>query len=457
MNPYGTKLPPQAPDAEKYLLAAMLQDASAIGKAFEVIKDPDTFYFEKHQFIFQAFYELFNQNSPVDIITTEEQLKRNKKLAAIGGRDYLWELVADGYATADVNYHATLILEKAMLRKLVTASADVISEALDEASEPKKVLEIAEQKIFQISESRLSDTLLPAPEVLKKTLEMISNYSSEGIHGVRTGFIDLDKLTSGLQPGDLVVLAGRPGMGKTAFALTLMANSSIDFDHAVAFFSLEMGGEQLMQRVLCSRAAIDMTALRQGRLPKEDYPKISLAAGPISDSKIYIDDQPGLSLLDFKTKSRMLRKQGKLDLVIIDYMQLMEGPKSESRQVEISRISRGLKELAKELKIPVIALSQLSRKTEEGDDNRPKLSHLRESGAIEQDADMVWFVHRPSYYRKKDDTETQADESYSELIVAKHRNGPLDDIKLSFVPHSASFVNYSYRSSDEYHSGGDDF
>jgi replicative DNA helicase len=388
-------------------------------------------------------------NIHVDPVTLAEKLLQMGKLELVGGIDYLWQLAESVLGAGNVEQYAKIIKSKSLLRGLITSSNKIISHALDPTQAPEYVLELAEKEIFRLAESRVKTSIRPIRDILHETMAMIDKYRGDALTGVPTGFTELDNLTSGLQPTDLIVLAGRPGMGKTAFALSLLANAAIHHNRAVAFFSLEMGAEQLVQRILCSQARINMQLLRQGRLPKSDYPKISFVAGPISDAPIYIDDQPGLNLIDLKTKCRILKQKNALDMVIIDYLQLMQGTGGkENRQQEISQISRGLKELAKELKIPVMALSQLSRKVEErGGDGKPMLSDLRESGAIEQDADMVWFVFRSSQYDK------EAPHTDAELIVAKHRNGPTENIQMTFLAEHAAFYDYSGRT-DDYEFGG---
>jgi replicative DNA helicase len=446
---HNGRLPPQALDAERYLLGSTLQDDSVLTDCFGILASTD-FYLEKHACIFEAMELMYSKdNIHVDPVTLAEKLLQMGKLELVGGIDYLWQLAESVLGAGNVEQYAKIIKSKSLLRGLITSSNKIISHALDPTQAPEYVLELAEKEIFRLAESRVKTSIRPIRDILHETMAMIDKYRGDALTGVPTGFTELDNLTSGLQPTDLIVLAGRPGMGKTAFALSLLANAAIHHNRAVAFFSLEMGAEQLVQRILCSQARINMQLLRQGRLPKSDYPKISFVAGPISDAPIYIDDQPGLNLIDLKTKCRILKQKNALDMVIIDYLQLMQGTGGkENRQQEISQISRGLKELAKELKIPVMALSQLSRKVEErGGDGKPMLSDLRESGAIEQDADMVWFVFRSSQYDK------EAPHTDAELIVAKHRNGPTENIQMTFLAEHAAFYDYSGRT-DDYEFGG---
>lgn len=443
MTDFAGKLPPQSVEAEKFLLGALLQDDTFIAEVLNNIKDDD-FYYEKHGAIFKAIADLYRENIPIDVVTVEEKLLSLGKMAVVGERGYLFELMDSVATSANAVTHSEIIQNKSILRYLIKTSNLLIKECLDPLNDAQKVLDTAEKEFFKIAQSNVKGGLRRIDSLLVETMNIINSYKGESISGVPTGFHDLDNLTSGLQPTDLIVLAGRPGMGKTAFALSLMANSAIKYGKSVAFFSLEMGCEQLVQRILCSQAGINMQQLRQGKLPKSDYPKISLAAGPISDAPIYIDDQPGLNLVQLKSKCRMLSQQQGLDMIIIDYLQLMTGHKgAENRQQEISTISRGLKELAKELHVPILALSQLSRKVEErGGDGKPMLSDLRESGAIEQDADMVWFVYRPAKYQP------DAEETYAELVVAKHRNGPLENVKMTFIGEHAGFYNYSGQMND---------
>lgn len=436
----GGRIPPQDINAEKAVLGALLQNRNSIITAQELKLSEDDFYLDKHAHVFKAIESLFGEGRPVDVITVTDQLKKEKGAwALIQDEQFLWELTKEVASGAHVEYHAKIIMDKALQRKLISLSSNIIDKCMDESIESKETLEYSEQNIFKIGEDKSAGEIRHVDKVMDDTLNMIMSYSEGGVTGVPTGFTDLDQLTTGLKPGDLIILAGRPAMGKTAFALSLLANSSINYSKNLAFFSLEMPGEQLLQRVLCSQAEVDMTRLRQGKLPKGEFEKLLMHGQTIRDSNIFIDDNASLTLTELRSKCRSLKKKNGLDMVIIDYLQLMDGP-GESRQVQIATISRGLKELAKELRIPVLALSQLSRAVEQRTgDGKPMISDLRESGAIEQDADMVWFVYRPWVYNK-DMPETDA-----QLIVAKHRNGPLADINLTFIGQHAAFYNMSFR------------
>ncbi|MGL1901226.1 MAG: replicative DNA helicase [Fibrobacterales bacterium] len=436
---YGGKIPPQVLSAEEHLLGALLQDTNAFPLCIDAHIQASDFYLEKNGAIFEVLERLYNESQPVDIIFVEEGLKKDGTLELVGGKDYLFELVTKVATSANVGYHSELIKEKAQLRKMIGSSNKIITMAMEEGADTNEVIQEAEKDIFALAEQRITGGLTPVKAILNSTLEMIDKYKSDEITGVPSGFDDLDKITNGLQPTDFIVMAARPGMGKTSFALSILANSSVTYGKSVAFFTLEMGCEQLVQRLLCLKGQIDMHLLRTGRLPASEHKKIPITAQMLAESPIYIDEQNGLTIVDLKSKCRILKKQHGLDMIIIDYLQLMSGLKSaNNRQEEISQISRGLKELAKELKVPIVALAQLSRDVEKrGPGAKPQLSDLRESGAIEQDADMIWFINRPNYYDK------EFDPTFAELIIAKHRNGPTDTIKLTWIGSHTGFYNYA--------------
>ena len=449
---FGGRVPPQAIDSEKFLLGAFLQDNEAVAVYLSRIRAID-FYVEKHALIFEAMVELERESNPVDALTVISKLTGNGKLHAVGDQAYLLELVEAVASAANIEYHINIVKEKSMLRRLISSCSEVVTNAFEGTAKAMDVLDRAEQSVFDIAEENVQGTTRHVGDVINDTMDLIAEYSNEGVNGVQTGFTDLDNLTSGLQKTDFIVMAGRPGMGKTAFALSLLANATIDYGRKAIFFSLEMGAVQLVQRVLCSRASISMLRLRQNKLSAAEMSKIPIAAGPVQEAPMYIDDQPGLSMPQMRSKCRSLNRQvGGLEMIIIDYLQLMEGEsKDGNRNQEVSKISRGLKMLAKELQLPVIALSQLNRKTEDrpGEEKGiPQLSDLRDSGAIEQDADMVWFVHRPSYYKAKgeiaDEEQAAIDNPGEEakLIIAKNRHGPGGNISLTFIKESASFHNF---------------
>lgn len=431
--------PPQSLEAETHLLGGLLQDNEKLPDCLAILRAED-FYWEKHQHIFEGMIRLDHERSPIDVVTLSEALTAEGNLQSAGGREYLFALMEAVASAANVQWHAQIIKQKSLLRGLISVANQTIREALDPSAEPTDVISKAEAQIFEISQHQVRDSLKPVGTVLQEVLRMIERYRRDDISGIPTGFADLDKLTNGLQRTDFIVLAGRPAMGKTAFALTLAANAAIIHKKKVAFFSLEMGAEQLVQRVLCSRAEIDMNLLRTGRLPRADYQKIALYAEPIMASNLYIDDQANLSMSELRSKCRNLARRGGLDLIVVDYLQLMETGKEENRAVAIGAISRGLKIMAKELKVPVLSLAQLSRKAEDPSrKGRPMLSDLRESGSIEQDADMVWFIHRPSVYNPQD----ERGRNYAELLIVKHRNGPCEDIPLTFLGNFATFRDFT--------------
>ncbi len=438
------RLPPQAIEVEKQVIGALLLDPEAVASAIEII-GPDDFYLEKHQAILECMASLFEKNTPVDLITVTEALRKLRKWEKVGGEDYLLEISAEVVSSANVVQHCQIIKEKSMLRRLIQSANQILERSYEGAQEPAEILDSAEGEIFAIGEQNVKSGFIQIKKILSDTFRLIESYSKGEITGVPTGFRDFDQMTSGFQKTDLIILAGRPAMGKTALALSMLANASIDKGKTVAFFSLEMGREQLVQRILCRQAQINMHLLRTGRLPQRDFPKLSIAVGPISEAKIFIDDHPSLNILELRAKCRRLKAQHGLDMVMVDYLQLMQGTgRVENRQQEISQISRGLKGLAKELGIPVVALSQLSRAVEQrGGEGEPKLSDLRESGAIEQDADLVMFIYRDEVYNK------EAEKGKAKIILAKQRNGPTGDVPLTFIADYASFTDYSPRAEEQ--------
>jgi replicative DNA helicase len=419
---------------------AKLLDADAMTTALESLA-PDDFYLDAHRRMFEAIAGLFEKNARADLITVGEALRKAGTFEKAGGMPALMEISAEVVSSANVAEHCRIVKEKSMLRRLIGSATKILERAYDGNQEPAAIMDQAEGDIYAISASNIKEGFIPITRILSDTFKLIESYSKGEIIGVPSGFKDLDGLTSGFQKTDLIILAGRPGMGKTALALSILANASIDHRRTTAFFSLEMGREQLVQRVLCRQAQVNMHLLRTGKLLSRDYPKLSLAAGPIGDAKIFIDDSPALNILELRAKCRRLKAQQGLDMVFVDYLQLMQGVgRLENRQQEISQISRGLKALAKELEIPVMALSQLSRAVEQrGGEGEPKLSDLRESGAIEQDADLVMFVYREEVYNK------EAEKGKAKIILAKQRNGPTGDVPVTFQADYASFANFSPR------------
>ncbi|MDD4051078.1 MAG: replicative DNA helicase [candidate division Zixibacteria bacterium] len=442
------RIPPHSQDAEQALLGAMLIDESAVARAVEILRQERRFYSAAHRKIFAAITGLYERSQPADITTVAEELERLGELADCGGRAYLAGLASGVATAANAEYYARIILEKSTLRDLIEASSDIVNQAYRQEKEVDDLLDEAEQKVFDISEGQLRSDFSRVADLLPHTFESIESYveTKGGLIGYSTGYTDLDGYTAGLHRGDLIIIAGRPSMGKSALVLNIAENLSLSANKAAAVFSLEMSKEQLALRMLCGRAKVSSHRLRTGRMSESDWPKLSNAAGPLEKALIYIDDTPSMTVLEMRAKARRLASQQDLGLVVVDYIQMMTGSRhAENRQQEISQISRGLKALAKELGVPVIGCSQLSRMVEtRGGDRRPQLSDLRESGAIEQDADVVMFVYRPEYYLSgldAEDPKLLEVKGRAEIIIAKQRNGPTGTVTLSFLKDFARFEN----------------
>jgi replicative DNA helicase len=436
------RTPPYSFEAEASVLGAMILDKVAVARALEHLDD-DCFYMPTNRMIFKAMKQLFDTNQTIDVITLTEVLRRTNQLGEAGGQVYLTELIDAVPTAANVEYHVKIVHEKALLRKLIETSTTLIQECYQEKWDVNEILDRAESKIFEISEHRLSEGFISIKKILKSAFELIESLHQRkgGVTGVETGFKDLDEMTAGLQDSELIVIAGRPSMGKTSFALNLSQFAAIERGIPIAIFSLEMSKDQVVQRLLCSEARVDGSKLRTGYLSESDWPKLATAAGILADAPIYIDDSASITILEMKAKARRLKSEVNLGLIIIDYLQLIQGPRGvENRQQEIASISRSLKALAKELKIPVIALSQLSRAPEMRKDRRPTLADLRESGAIEQDADVVLFLYRPEQYER-----SGSKEDVAEIIIGKQRNGPTGTIELYFRKECTTFENLTRR------------
>ncbi len=445
--PTEGRVPPQAVEVEQAVLGAMLIEKEAVPKALEVL-DQDSFYRDAHAKIFQAMIALFDKSEPIDVTTVSEELRRRSQLDAAGGPYYLTELTMKVTSAANVEAHAYIVLEKAILRRLIEASSEIVKLSYNPAEDPLELLDEAEQKIFQIAERRLKKTFTSMSKAVAETFEILEKIHGQrgGVIGVPSGFTYLDNLTGGFQPSDLVIIAGRPSQGKTALVLSVARNAAVDHGIPIGFFSLEMSSQQLVLRLLAAEARVNAHALRTGRLSDEEWPKLSTKAHKLAEAKIFIDDTPALGILELRAKARRLKAEHNIGLVVVDYLQLMQGPRdAESREKEISMISRSLKALAKELATPVIALSQLSRAVEARSGRRPVLSDLRESGAIEQDADVVIFVHRPEIYGERflEDGQTPS-EGIAEITLGKQRNGPTGQIQLSFIKEYARFENLAF-------------
>ncbi len=440
------KVQPQALELEVAVLGAIMLDKEALTIVLDILQE-ESFYLEKHQLIYRSMLGLFERSQPVDILTVTEALKKDGSLESIGGPYYLVELTHAVGSSANIEYHARIIAQKFIQRELISNSTHVIRKAFEDTTDVFDLLDEAEQGLFRIAERNMNrgyESMGALSSRLQKQIEELKK-REDGLTGIPSGFTDLDHLTSGWQSSDLVIVAARPGMGKTAFTLSLAKNAALDFQRPVAIFSLEMSNLQLVQRLVSMEAEISGSKMRNGKLEEYEMQQLYTAIERLSEAPIYIDDTPGINIFEIRAKCRRMKMQHDIQLVIIDYLQLMSGGKdnrSGNREQEISSISRSLKSLAKELEVPVIALSQLSRAVEmRGGMKRPQLSDLRESGAIEQDADIVSFIYRPEYYQILEDEEGQSLKGIAEIIVAKHRNGALDTIKLKFTDKYARFSN----------------
>ena len=436
------KLPPYNKEAEQSVLGACLHSEDAIAKALEILREED-FYKSTHQKIFAVMRGQFEANEPIDVLALADRLKKNNELEEIGGLEYLGLLEDFVPTSTAVVHHAKILREKKILRDLIETATEIVSSSYRDSDDVDTVLDKAEQAIFEISENRSKQSFYKLPEVIKRGLSDLEKLSQQPgmVTGVSSGFVDLDNMTAGFQPSDLIILAARPSMGKTSFALDLARYVSLNQKTATAFFSLEMSKEQLGMRLLCSKAQVDSSKVRTGYLAKSDWPKIHEAGRELAEAKLFIDDSPALSSLDIRARSRRLAAEQPLGLIVIDYLQLMHGRgNTESRQLEVSEISRGLKGLAKELNIPIIALSQLSRAVESRPDKRPLLSDLRESGSIEQDADVVMFIYRDVVYNPESD-----DPGKTEILIRKQRNGPIGEVFLHFENQYTRFYDRSPR------------
>ncbi len=434
------KIPPQNIEAEQSILGGILLENSAINSALEILSKND-FYSDAHRRIFSVIVELSERNEPVDIITLSNALKDKNMLDSVGGSAYIASLVDNVPSAANVANYAKIVKEKAVLRGLISSATDIINSCFETGSDVDEVLDKAEHSIFEISENKVRPSFFPIREIVKDSFRSIEDLFArkELITGVPTGFEKIDDLTSGLQKSELIIIAGRPSMGKTAFALNIAQYAALEGQTPAAIFSLEMSKEQLAFRLLASDAKVDSQRLRKGFLGETDWPKLTTAAGRLSEAPIFIDDTAAITVLEMKAKSRRLKADQGLGLIVVDYIQLMRsGSYRESREQEISEISRSLKALAKELNVPVVALSQLNRKVEDRTNRRPQMADLRESGAIEQDADVIAFIYRDEVYNKSDDN---PEKGIAEIIIAKQRNGPTGTVKLAFLEKFTAFEN----------------
>lgn len=455
------RMPPQNLEAEQAVLGAVLRDSEALSKVLEIL-ERQNFYRESHRLIFEAMCELFEQGEPIDLLTLQDRLRLRERLEAAGGVSYLSQLIDMTPTAGHVRHHAKIVREKAILRGLIHVATEIVSQGYEDVLEVEEVLDRAEKNIFAISEQKITPSFTDTYTVVKESLKDIEAQfeKKEYVTGVPTGFVEFDEMTAGLQAGDLVIIAGRPSMGKTAFVLNIAQHAASTKGIGVAVFSLEMSKSQLGIRLLCSEARISSNKLRTGFLdPKKDWAKLTIAAGALAEAPIFIDDSAVMTDLEIRAKARRIMAEKNVGLIIVDYLQLVRGrDRHESRQQEVSEITRSLKALAKELNVPVIAVSQLSRAVEQRQGRRPQLSDLRESGAIEQDADLVAFIYRSDAYAREETSDETEDKVYTdsplkksdtkgiaEIIIGKQRNGPTGTVKLAFLKEFARFENLSRR------------
>jgi replicative DNA helicase len=448
------KLPPQALDVEEAVLGALLLERDALTSVIDILK-PDSFYKEANKLIYIAVIELFDRSEPIDLITVVNQLRSKGELELVGGAYYITELTTKVSSAANIEAHARIVSEQSIKRELISIASEIHKDAFEDATDVFELLDKTEQKLYQVSESNIRKNYADMRTLIGMAITELNEKKgqAEGLTGVPSGIYALDQVTSGWQKSDLIIIAARPGMGKTAFVLSAMRNAAVQFDKPVALFSLEMSAVQLVNRLISSEAEIESSKLRTGKIEDWEMEIIHKKIAPLSKAKIFIDDTPGLSIRELRTKARRLKAKNDIQMIIIDYLQLMtaEGNGkggSGNREQEISAISRALKGLAKELEVPVIALSQLSRQVEATADKRPQLSHLRESGAIEQDADIVGFLYRAEYYKIEADEEGNSLKGIGEFIIAKHRNGSLETVKMRYINNFTKFTDLGSHTDD---------
>ncbi|MEX2215766.1 MAG: replicative DNA helicase [Phycisphaeraceae bacterium] len=444
------KIPPHAIESEAALIGAMILDSRVIGDVIEIIKSPDDFYQEKHGLIFSALVHLYDHHEKLDIVQIKQRLEDQGHLDNCGGVPYLIELGQSVPDPTNAPYYARIVRDKSVLRQLIDATGRILYDAYTSREPVQNLLDGAEKEIFKIAESPGGADMATLEQLVHETYQKLEAQEGRHITGLASGFFDLDELTAGLQPGELIILAARPSMGKTAFALNVAEHVGVSDKQSVAVFSLEMSRQQLAQRLLCSRSGVDAQRVRRNMLRADDWPRLHQAMGELSDAPFFIDDTPGLTLLQLRAKARRMAARYDIKLIIIDYLQLMSAPGSESRQQEVSELSRGIKAMARDLSVPVVCLSQLNRASEGREGHRPRMSDLRESGSIEQDADVVLMLHREEYYHVNDPdwaNENPAKQGLAEIIIAKQRNGPTGVVELRFDGATTRFQNLA-------HSGG---
>lgn len=458
-SPMGMgKLPPQALDLEEAVLGALMLEKDALTAVVDILK-PESFYKEAHKVIFSAILDLFSDSQPIDLLTVTNQLRKKGQLEMAGGAFFITELTSKVSSASNIEYHARIITEQSMKREIISLSSEIQREAFEDTTDVFELLDKMEQSLFEISEKNIRKNYSDMRSILKEAIVELESKKGQkdGLTGVPSGFTALDRVTSGWQKSDLVIIAARPAMGKTAFVLSVLRNAAVDHNRPVAIFSLEMSSIQLVNRLISSEAELDSDKIKKGNLADYEWEQLVHKTGKLSKAPLFVDDTPALSILELRAKCRKLKAQHDIQMIVIDYLQLMSGDSKSfgggNREQEIASISRALKKIAKELSVPVIALSQLSRAVEtRGGDKRPQLSDLRESGAIEQDADMVMFLYRPEYYGITEDEDGASTAGVGEIIIAKHRNGSLDNVKLRFIGKYTKFtdleVNIPYKSQD---------
>lgn len=452
---FSGKLPPQAVDLEEAVLGALMLEKDALSAVIDILK-PDCFYKDAHRLIFEVIHELFHKNQPIDILTVSQALKKNGNLEIVGGSFYISQLTSRIASAANIEYHARIILQKHIQRELIRISGETIRDAYEDSKDVLEMLDKAESNLFEIAEGNIRRNYEDMTSLVSKAMKEIEIAANqkEGVTGVPSGFTELDRVTAGWQKSDLIIIAARPGMGKTAFVLSVARNAAVKYGNPIAFFSLEMSSVQLVNRLISSETGITSDKIRKGRLESYEWEQLNSKIKPLLDAPLYIDDTPALSVFELRAKCRRLVAEKKVSMIIIDYLQLMVAggdSKIGNREQEISTISRSLKAIAKELSVPIIALSQLSRAVEtRGSSKKPQLSDLRESGAIEQDADMVLFIYRPEYYELDQDENGNSTKGIAEISVAKNRNGATTSVNLKFIGSLTRFEDLdSYDFKDE--------
>jgi replicative DNA helicase len=437
------RTPPHDPDAEASLLGSMLIDPQVVGDVCMIMDNPEVFFSRQNQIVFKAILELFEMNTGIDAVTLLDQIAKNGVVDQVSP-EYIQSLIDTVPSAANAQYYARIVRDKALLRHLISVCTSTLADCYQATDDAKMILDRGEKRIFDLAQQKISGNAAALSDVLQETFEMLDRHTGEHLTGLASGYIELDNLTCGFQRGEMIIIAARPSVGKTALAMNIVEHVGVDLRKPVLVFSLEMSKQQLAQRMLCARSGVDSHKLRSGALSQDDRTKLTMAVGELSEGKIFIDDTPGLTALDLRSKARRLKQQQGIEMVVIDYLQLMEAPREESRQQEISSISRSIKALARELDLPVICLSQLNRESEK-DKRLPRTSDLRESGSIEQDADVVMLLHRESVLHRGDEdwAMENADKlNEAKLIIAKQRNGPCDTVTLTFLSESTRFVNY---------------